>query len=124
MIKKLVALATMAASLSFAGGLVQPTPAPSTAKRLWWASVAALAGATVVDASSSWGRHELNPLLSGSNGTFNASSVGIKAGLVGAGVAIQWLAMRHNAKKLEKPLGFANFAAAGLTAGAAIHNLR
>lgn len=126
MIKKLVALATLAASLSFAaGGLVQSAPAEKPGhKNLWWASVAALATASVLDARSSWGRQELNPLLQGPNGRFNARSVEIKSAIVGASVAFQWFALRHHSQKLEKPLGFANLAAAGLTAGAAIHNLR
>ncbi|HEY1205466.1 MAG: hypothetical protein ABSH46_05910 [Bryobacteraceae bacterium] len=126
MIKKIVALATLAASLSFAaGGLVAPsTPPEKPGKKLWWASVAALAAATALDARSSWGRQELNPLLQGSNGRFNAGSVEIKSAIVGATVAFQWLALRHHSKKLDEPLGFANLAAAGLTAGAAAHNLR
>jgi hypothetical protein len=126
MLKKLVALATLAASLSFAaGGLVQSTPAnkPSS-KRLWWVSVAALAGASVLDARSSWGRHELNPLLQSPNGRFSARSVEIKSAIVGVGLAFQWVALRHQSQKLEKPLSFVNLAAAGLTTGAAVHNLR
>jgi hypothetical protein len=124
MIKKIVALATLAASLSFAaGGLVQSAPPEKPGKKLWWASVAALAAATVLDARSSWGRQELNPLLQGSSGRFNASSVEIKSSIVGVTVAFQWIALRHHSKKLEEPLGFANLAAAGLTTGAAVHNL-
>ncbi len=127
MLKKLVALATLAASLSFAaGGLVTSTPTPTNkpSKRLWWVSVAALAGASVLDARSSWGRRELNPLLQGPNGRFSARSVEIKSAIVGVGLAFQWVALRHHSQKLEKPLGIANLAAAGLTTGAAVHNLR
>ena len=126
MLKKLVALATLAASLSFAaGGLVQSTtPTNKPSKRLWWVSVAALAGASVLDARSSWGRHELNPLLQGPNGRFSARSVEIKSAIVGVGLAFQWVALRHHSQKIEKPLSFANLAAAGLTTGAAVHNLR
>lgn len=125
MLKKLVALATLAASLSFAaGGLVQSAPAAKPGKKLWWASVAALAAASVLDARSSWGRQELNPLLQGSNGRFSARSVEVKSAMVGVGVAFQWIALRHHGQKLEKPFGFANLAAAGLTTGAAVHNLR
>ena len=77
MIKKIVALATLAASLSFAaGGLVQSAPAEKArGKKLWWTSVAALAASSVLDARSSWGHRELNPLLQNSNGRFSASSV-------------------------------------------------
>ena len=128
MLKKLVALATLAASLSFAaGGLVPsttPTNKPSSSKKLWWVSVAALAGASVLDARSSWGRHELNPLLQGPNGQFSARSIEIKSAIVGVGLAFQWVALRHHSQKIEKPLSFANLAAAGLTTGAAVHNLR
>ena len=126
MLKKLVALATLAASLSFAaGGLVQSTPTNKPpSKKLWWASVAALAGASVLDTRSSWGRRELNPLLQGPNGRFGARSVEIKSVIVGVGLAFQWVALRHHNQKLEKPLSIANLAAAGLTTGAAVHNLR
>jgi hypothetical protein len=125
MIKKIVALAALAASLSFAAGLVQYAPPEKpSGKKLWWASVAALAASSVLDARSSWGRQELNPLLQNSNGRFSARSVGIKSALVGAGVAFQWLALRHHNQKLEKPFSFVNLAGAGLTTGAAIHNLR
>jgi hypothetical protein len=126
MIKKLVALATLAASLSFAaGGLVQsntPSEKPS-GKKLWWASVAAVAAASVFDARSSWGRRELNPLLQGPNGRFSARSVEIKSVLVGAGVACQWLALRHH-NKAAKSFGIVNLAVAGATTGVAIHNTR
>ncbi len=124
MLKKLVALATLAASLSFAGGLVQSAPPDKPGKKLWWASVAALAAASVLDARSSWGRQELNPLLQGPNGRFSARSIEIKSALVGAGIAVQWIALRRHSQKLEKPFGFVNLAAAGLTTGAAVHNLR
>jgi hypothetical protein len=123
MLKKLVALATLAASLSFAGGLVQSAPPEKPGKKLWWASVAALAAASVLDARSSWGQHELNPLLQGPSGRFSASSIEMKSAIVGAGVAFQWVLLRHHTQKLEKPLSFANLAAAGLTSGAAVHNL-
>jgi len=126
MLKKLVALATLAASLSFAaGGLIPSTPTTNKpSKKLWWVSVAALAGASVLDARSSWGRHELNPLLQGPNGQFSARSVEIKSAIVGVGLAFQWVALRHHNQKLEKPFSFANLAGAGLTTGAAVHNLR
>jgi hypothetical protein len=125
MIKKLVALATLAASLSFAaGGLVQSAPPEKPGKKLWWASVAALAAASVLDARSSWGRHELNPLLQGPNGSFSARSVEVKSAIVAAGLAFQWVALRRHNQKLEKPLSFANLAAASLTTAAAMHNLR
>ncbi len=126
MIKKLIALATLTASLSFAGGgLIQPatTVEKPHSRKLWWASVATLAAATVLDARSSWGRRELNPLLQGANGRFGARSIEIKSALVGAGVAFQWLALRHH-HKASKALSIANFAAAGATTGAAVHNLR
>jgi len=130
MIKRIVALATLAASLSFAGGgfvrSTAPVELPShSSRKLWWSSVAALAAVSVLDARSSWGKRELNPLLQGPAGRFSARSVEIKTSLVGAGVVFQWLALRHkHHSSLEKPLSMVNFAAAGLTAGAAVHNMR
>jgi len=82
-----------------------------------------LAAASVLDARSSWGRGT-EPAAPGPNGRFSARSVEIKSAIVGAGVAFQWVALRHHNQKIEKPLSIANLAAAGLTAGAAVHNLR
>jgi hypothetical protein len=122
MIKKLVALATLACSLSFAGGLVTSTRPERPGKKLWWASVAAVAAASVFDAGSSWGKREMNPLLQSPNGRFGARSIEIKSALVGAGLAFQWLAFRRH-PHLAKPLGVLNLSVAGMTAGAAVHNL-
>ena len=124
MIKKIVAIATLACSLSFAGGLVQSVqPQKPSGKKLWWATVAALAAATALDARSSWGKQELNPLLQAGNGSFGARGIEIKSALVGAGIAAQWLALRHH-HNVEKPASFMNMAVAGITVGAAVHNTR
>ncbi len=124
MLKKIVALATLAASLSFAaGGLVGETPVEKPSKKLWWSSVAALAAATVFDARSSWGQHELNPLLQSPNGTFGARSVEIKSALVLAGVGFEWIALRHH-HKAQTAFSYMNLAVTGATTGAAIHNIR
>ena len=126
MTKKLVALATLAASLSFGAGGLIPSTAPSekpSGKKLWWASVAAVAAASVLDARSSWGRRELNPLLQGANGRFSSHSIEIKSVLVGAGVAFQWFALRHH-NKAEKSFSIMNLAVAGATTGVAIRNSR
>lgn len=89
--------------------------------RLWRWSAAALALASVLDASSSIGLHEDNPVLG--TGQFGMRAAAIKGGLVFGSLALQyWAARKH--PSLEKPASIVNFSvAAGLT-GIAIHNLR
>lgn len=118
MIQRLIATAVLAGTLCSAS----ETPAATGRwKKLWWASVAALAAASLFDARSSWGRQELNPLLRGAAGRFDARSIEIKTGIVAAGLFGQWLAVRRR-PKLAAPLGAVNAVTAGVTAAATVHN--
>ncbi|MCP5109676.1 MAG: hypothetical protein GY953_02450, partial [bacterium] len=63
---------------------VEETKGPG---KLWWASVFTMVGASAVDAHSSWGRPELNPLLASGSGRFGAKGIALKAGIAG-GVAV------------------------------------
>jgi hypothetical protein len=124
MIKKIVVLATLACSLSFGGGIVSSTqPEKPVSKKLWWASVAAVTAASVFDAGSSWNKQELNPLLRTSNGRFGARGIEIKSAIVGASIVCQWLGLRHH-PRMAKSLSILNLSVAGVTAGAAAHNMR
>ncbi|HWC97780.1 MAG TPA: hypothetical protein VG456_13545 [Candidatus Sulfopaludibacter sp.] len=89
----------------------------------WRVSVTALGAANAMDIQSSWGKHELNSTLAGSNGTFGVQGALIKLGLQGSLVGIEYLVTRrHPSARLYKALGVINFGAAAGFASAAAHN--
>jgi len=117
---------TRAVTLLFLSAFLTPAfsqqePPPRGFGKLWKVSLVALAGATTVDAVSSWNRPEANPILRNSNGQFNAQGVGIKIGLVGTMALAQYFLVRK-APRSERAFAVANFAAAGAFGVAAIHN--
>lgn len=63
-------------------------------KKWWWLSVAALGAATAADVRTSWGRPELNPMLSGPDGRFGARGVAVKLSISGVNCGLQWLLLR------------------------------
>jgi hypothetical protein len=80
-------------------------------KKRWIASAAALAGATLLDAWSSMGHYEANPLLRNSNGQFApARAMAIKAGATTSTLLLQALLARTR-PQLYKPCSLANTAA-------------
>jgi hypothetical protein len=117
MLKGIVTL-LVSCALAF-GAEAQSNPRHS--RKLWWVSVAVLAAASVLDAHSSWGRQELNPLLRGPNDRFGARSAGIKSAMVGGSVAAQWFILRHH-PKVEKPAAAVNCAIAASALAAVVHN--
>jgi hypothetical protein len=97
------------------------TPPPS--KTLWRVSLASLAAANAMDIQSSWGRHELNPTLSGPSGTFGGQGALIKLGLQGGLMGVEYFLSRgHPSRKLYRALSMINFGAAGATGAIAAHN--
>jgi len=89
-------------------------------KKLFAASVAAVATAAVADAGTSWGKAESNPVLGQSR--FGASQTGIKIGLVSAALAGQYFIMRHHSKQAMGTFTVLNFASAGVLGAIAFHN--
>ncbi len=66
-------------------------------KKAWIASWVAFAAVNLLDAHSSAGRRELNPLLRNSDGTFSARKAAlIKSALGGGFFAVQWWIARKN----------------------------
>jgi hypothetical protein len=125
-VPKLFAVAILSAALLFGGESAivtsprfEETRRPS--RKMWLASVALLAAASVADAASSWGRPELNPVLRSANGRFGGRAVGIKCGLVGATLTMEWL-LGRNRPQADRPFAWMNFAAGAGTAAAALHN--
>ena len=93
-------------------------------KRAWIASWAAFAVANVLDARSSAGKLEANPLLRGSDGTFaTGRATAIKAG---AGVGLfayqAWAISKSPEKNLYKGFTLVNSATAGGLTAIAVRN--
>ena len=78
----------------------RPTDKPRTQKRwkkAWIASWVAFAAVNLLDAHSSTGKRELNPLLSNSQGRFSAGKAAlIKSAVGGSFFAVQWWMARKN----------------------------
>ena len=92
-------------------------------KRLWKASIAAVAAGTAVDIHSSLGRYETNGLLANRQGMFSAQGIGIKLVIAGAAVGTQqFILHKHPTAANYKTGALINFAVAGALTGVAVHN--
>ena len=92
-------------------------------RKLWLWSVGALIAANVVDAHSSWSYPERNGLLRSAGGQFGARAVGIKSGIAGAVIGIEWLAGRK-IPRADPIFATVNFATGAAMTRTAIHNYR
>lgn len=90
-------------------------------RKRWLISLAPLVAAQSLDAASSYGMRELNPLLAGSNGGFGMKAMGIKFGAVGGFIAVESVMVRKH-PRTAKLFTVLNWSAAGLTASFAAHN--
>ena len=90
---------------------------PKVTKALKW-SWAALVAGNAMDAASSWGRPELNPIL---GPTFGPRAAVIKFGIAGAVIGVEYLFVRRH-PQIRKPLVIGNFIAGGLLCGVAVRN--
>lgn len=95
-------------------------------KKVWIVSVGALIAANVLDARSSVGRYETNPLLCDSQGRFNTRrSVAIKSAASGGMLVLQVVLHRRMPEQsLEKPSAVVNFAAAAAVGATAFRNTK
>ena len=89
--------------------------------RLWIVSMFAAATASGLDAATSWGKTEGNPLLASSNRTFGPKGVSIKAGILTAVLLPQILLRKHDDLKGIFTMG--NLVDAAIFSGTAVHNL-
>ena len=97
------------------------TPRPGCA--LWKVSVASLMAVNALDLQSSWGKHELNPALSGPAGKFGGQGALIKLGLQGGLLGVEYLITRkHPSKRTYQVLSVINFGNAATTAAVASRN--
>jgi len=98
---------------------------PETRNRLnlWKISAGSLLAANAMDEASSWGKRELNPLLSGSQGTFGKQGALLKLGVAGGVVAVEYLVLRRRpSRSLAKALAWINFTDAAVTGAVAGRN--
>lgn len=93
-------------------------------KRAWIASWVAFAAANVLDAHSSQGKHEANPLLRNSDGTLaSGRATGLKAGMGAGLLGMQlWMIHKKPEKNLYKSFSYVNGAAAGALGAVAASN--
>ena len=92
-------------------------------KRLWKASLAAVAAGSVMDIQSSLGKHETNGILANRQGVFSMQGVGLKLAIAGAAFGTQqYLLHKRPAAVTYKTGALINFAVAGAMTGAAVYN--
>lgn len=89
--------------------------------RLYKWSLAASAAANTLDILSSYGKHELNPILAGADQRFNTASAVRKAGIVGGLDLLQLYMVRRNPRAMRAAT-IMNFVLAGVLSGIAAHN--
>jgi hypothetical protein len=103
-------------------GFSQDRPESKLGKILYRTGQVALVLANSFDVGSSWGKHELNPLLASQNGTFGARAASIKIGVVGLGIVGSELVLRKH-PRLKPYVSFADYTVAAVETAAAMHNL-
>jgi hypothetical protein len=93
-------------------------------KKRWLWSAVALVAASALDAHSSQGRMEANPLLRGSNGTFSSRRAFLVKGAANGGVLLLQaiLIKKMPDRNLYKSFALTNSIMAGVTAGTALRN--
>lgn len=102
----------------------------SGVSKLWLGSVGAMAGANIADITTSRSLqnsglgHETNGLLTDSYGRFSTpTAIALKGGMIGV-IALVELPIIRRHPKSARVFSVLNFAFAGVTASAAVHNWR
>lgn len=95
---------------------------PKRWKKVWVISALAVAGATLLDARSSAGRYELNPLLRDSSGRFSPSrGIALKSGVTAGALLLQVLAARKK-PDAYRTSSIVNFGMTGVFSAVAARN--
>ncbi|MEQ1946434.1 MAG: hypothetical protein ABL995_04560 [Bryobacteraceae bacterium] len=89
----------------------------------WAVSLAPLTASQALDASSSYGMRELNPLLASANGGFGMKATSIKFGAVAGLMGVEYLLVKKYPRS-AKFFTIVNWTTAGATTGLAVHNYR
>src|SRR5437879_5139853 len=117
-----LALASFASAADISTELLPPVRSvDANAQRAWKRSLVPLMASQSLDAVSSYGMRELNPMLADSRGAFGMRATTVKFGVVGAFVGVEYLIVRKHpgAARVFSKL---NWTAAGITTGVAVHN--
>lgn len=85
-------------------------------------SIVAMSATSVTDICSSWHRPEANGLLRGNTGTFGARGISIKLGTVASIALLEYRLRKH--RQMRNAFVIGNYANAGASAFAAVHNWR
>jgi hypothetical protein len=96
-------------------------PEKAALQRAWERSLIPLVASQSLDAASSYGYRELNPMLASPNGEFGLKATTIKFSVVAALIGGEYLLVRASPKaaRLFQKL---NWSSAVLTTGLAVHN--
>jgi hypothetical protein len=92
-----------------------------SALKSWKISLMPLVASQALDAASSYGMRELNPLLASSNGGFEMKATSIKLGVTGALVGIEYLIVRKYPRS-TRVISKLNWTSGIVTTGFAAHN--
>ena len=101
----------------------EPAAKASRWNQQWTISLAPLFVSETLDAASSYGMRELNPLLAGPDGAFGMKATGVKFGVVGALAGAEYLLVKKY-PRAAKFFTIVNWTTAGATTGLAVHNFR
>lgn len=118
-----------AASAADAIPVIQPVSIESAARRAagqtvmlrWKMSVAPVFASQALDVASSYGMHELNPMLASSDGRFEAKGAGIKLGSTAAMIGLEYLVLRKH-PRAARIFTKVNWSVSIVTTGFAAHN--
>jgi hypothetical protein len=90
-------------------------------QKKWAISLAPLVASEALDAASSYGLRELNPVLAQQDGRFGMKAAGVKFGVIGGLIGVEYLLVRKYPRS-AKFFTVINWTTAGATTGLAIHN--
>jgi hypothetical protein len=107
------------------GADLGPTPSRNDTKwrKQWTISLAPLLVSESLDAASSYGMRELNPVLAGPDGNFGMKSASLKFGVTGALAGVEYVLVKKYPRS-AKFFTIVNWTTAGATTGLAVHNFR
>ena len=110
-----------AADLPAAHQSIEDTTTRAVSLKSWEISLVPLVGSQALDAGSSYGMRELNPLLASANGGFEMKGAMIKLGVTGAVVGAEYLVVRRYPRS-ARLIAKLNWTTGIVTTGFAIHN--
>lgn len=120
--------AAIAASAADAPDTALPSARPPldqsvrrSAMKAWEISLVPLVSSQALDAASSYGMRELNPLLASSNGGFEMKAASIKMGVTAAIVGVEYLIVRKYPRS-ARVISKLNWTSGIVTTGFAVHN--